>query len=101
VVAKVEWQSGELSPRVRVIVTNMTRGAEQVVAFYSHRGTADQWKEGKNAGTWSRPSCHRFAANAVQLQLYVLADNLANFLRTWRCRSPSSMGRLRRCVTGW
>ena len=51
--------------------------------FYNHRGTAEQWiKEGKNAVTWTRLSCHRFAANAVRLQLHALAYNLANFLRT-------------------
>ena len=32
--------------------------------------------------TWTRLSCHRFAANAVRLQLHALAYNLANFLRT-------------------
>ena len=39
-------------------------------------------EEGKNAVTWTRLSCHRFAANAVRLQLHALAYNLANFLRT-------------------
>jgi len=83
VVAKVEWHPGELYPRVGFIVTNMTRAAERVVAFYNQRGTAEQWiKEGKNAVTWTRLSCHRFAANAVRLQLHALAYNLANFLRT-------------------
>jgi hypothetical protein len=83
VVAKVEWHPGELYPRVGFIVTNMTRSAERVVAFYNQRGTAAQWiKEGKNAVTWTRLSCHRFAANAVPLQLHALAYNLANFLRT-------------------
>jgi len=83
VVAKVEWHPGELYPRVGFIVTNMTRPAERVVAFYNQRGTAEQWiKEGKNAVTWTRLSCHRFAANAVRLQLHALAYNLANFLRT-------------------
>ena len=83
VVAKVEWHPGELYPRVGFIVTNMTRSAERVVAFYNHRGTAEQWiKEGKNAVTWTRLSCHRFAANAVRLQLHALAYNLANVLRT-------------------
>ena len=83
VVAKVEWHSGELYPRVGFIVTNMTRPAERVVMFYNHRGTAEQWiKEGKNAVAWTRLSCHRFAANAVRLQLHALAYNLANFLRT-------------------
>ena len=83
VVAKVEWHPGELYPRVGFIVTNMTRPAERVVMFYNHRGTAEQHiKEGKNAVNWTRLSCHRFAANAVRLQLHGLAYNLANFLRT-------------------
>jgi hypothetical protein len=83
VVAKVEWHPGELYPRVGFIVTNMTRPAERVVAFYNQRGTAEQHiKEGKNAVTWTRLSCHSFKANAVRLQLHALAYNLANFLRT-------------------
>jgi hypothetical protein len=54
-----------------------------VVALYNQRGTAEQHiKEGKNAVTWTRLSCMRFAANAVRLQLYALAYNLASFLRT-------------------
>jgi len=83
VVAKVEWHPGELYPRVGFVVTNLTRPAKRVVAFYNQRGTAEQWiKEGKNAVTWTRLSCHRFAANAVRLQLHALAYNLGNFLRT-------------------
>src|SRR5215472_14829401 len=83
VVAKVEWHPGELYPRVGFIVTSMAGPAERVVAFYNQRGTAEQWiKEGKNAVIWTRLSCHRFAANAVRLQLHALAYNLANFLRT-------------------
>jgi hypothetical protein len=74
---------GELYPRVGFIVTNMTRPAERVTLFYNQRGTAEQHiKEGKNAIVWTRLSCHRFAANAVRLQLHALAYNLANFLRT-------------------
>lgn len=83
VVAKVEWHPGELYPRVGFIVTNMTRPPERVTLFYNQRGTAEQHiKEGKNAITWTRLSCHRFASNAVRLQLHALAYNLANFLRT-------------------
>ncbi len=83
VVAKVEWHPGELYPRVGFIVTNMTRPAERVVAFYNQRGTAEQWiKEGKNAIKWTRLSCCSFPANAVRLQLHALAYNLANFMRT-------------------
>lgn len=83
VVAKVEWHPGELYPRVGFIVTNLGRPAERVVAFYSHRGTAEQHiKEGKNAIKWTRLSCRKFRANAVRLQLHALAYNLANFMRT-------------------
>jgi hypothetical protein len=72
-----------MSVNVGFVVTNMTRPAERVVAFYNQRGTAEQWiKEGKNAVAWTRLSCHRFAANAVRLQLHALAYNMANFLRT-------------------
>src|SRR5215211_5921335 len=74
VVAKIEWHPGELLPRVGFIVTNLTRPAERVVAFYNHRGTAEQWiKEGKAAVRWTRLSCRDFAANAVRLQLHALA----------------------------
>jgi Transposase DDE domain group 1 len=83
VVAKVEWHQGELYPRVGFIVTNLTRAAERAVKFYNGRGTAEQWiKEGKLALRWTRLSCRAFRANAVRLQLFALAYNLANFLRT-------------------
>jgi Transposase DDE domain group 1 len=83
VVAKVEWHPGELNPRVGFIVTNLSRPAERVVAFYNGRGTAEQWiKEGKNAMKWTQLSCCSFAANAVRLPLHALAYNLANFMRT-------------------
>jgi hypothetical protein len=83
VVAKVEWHPGELYPRVGFIVTNLARPAERVVAFYNQRGTCEQFiKEGKGAVKWTRLSCRTFAANAVRLQLHVLAYNLGNFMRT-------------------
>ena len=83
VVAKVEWHPGELYPRVGFIIANLARPAERVVAFYNQRGTAEQWiKEGKGAIKWTRLSCRTFAANAVRLQLHVLAYNLGNFMRT-------------------
>ncbi|TLN21536.1 IS1380 family transposase [bacterium] len=82
VVAKVEWHQGELFPRVGFIVTNLSTGAKGVVHFYNGRGTAEQWiKEGKYALNWTRLSCHRFDANQVRLQLFILAYNLGNFLR--------------------
>jgi hypothetical protein len=89
VIAKIEWHPGELYPRVGFIVTNLSRPAERVVAFYNQRGTAEQWiKEGKGAIRWTRLSCRSFAANAVRLQLHALAYNLGNFLRTLATPEP-------------
>jgi hypothetical protein len=83
VVARVEWHQGELCPRVGFIVTNLKRPAERIAKFYNGRGTAEQWiKEGKLALRWTRLSCHAFRHNAVRLQLFALAYNLANFLRS-------------------
>jgi len=82
VIAKVEWHRGELFPRVGFIVTNLSAKPAGVVHFYNGRGTAEQWiKEGKYALNWTRLSCHRFVANQVRLQLFILAYNLGNFLR--------------------
>ena len=89
VIAKVEWHPGELYPRVGFIVTNMSRPAERVVAFYNKRGTCEQWiKEGKSAIKWTRLSCRTFGANAVRLQLHALAYNLGNFLRARATPEP-------------
>ena len=89
VVAKVEWHPGELCPRIGFIVTNMSRRAEKVIAFYNKSGTCEQWiKEGKGAINWTRLSCRSFAANAVRLQLHALAYNLGNFLRTLATPEP-------------
>ena len=82
VVAKVAWHRGELFPRVGFIVTNLALAPQGVVHFYNGRGKAEQWiKEGKYALNWTRLSCHRFVANQVRLQLFILAYNLGNFLR--------------------
>ena len=65
-----------------VFVTNLKWHAKTVVRFYNRRGTAEQWvKEGKNAVKWTKLSCRRFKDNAARLQLFALADNLANSLR--------------------
>src|SRR5215213_1822972 len=63
--------------------TNQTRPAERISKFYNGRGTAERWiKEGKLALRWTRLSCRAFRDNAVRLQLFALAYNLANFLRS-------------------
>ncbi len=88
-IAKVEWHPGEHYPRVGFIVTNLSRPAERVVAFYNKRGTCEQWtKEGEGAIKWTRLSCRTFAANAVRLQLHALAYNLGNFLRALATPEP-------------
>ena len=82
VVAKVEWHSGELFPRVGFIVTNLGRKPSNVTKFYNQRGKCEQWiKEGKLALSWTRLSCMRFICNQVRLALFVLAYNLGNFIR--------------------
>jgi hypothetical protein len=42
VVAKVEFHTGELFPRVGFIVTNLETPSRAVVRFYNKRGTAEQ-----------------------------------------------------------
>ena len=82
VVAKVEFHSGELFPRVGFIVTNLEADSRAVVRFYNKRGTAEQWiKEGKQAVKMTRLSCHRFRSNEVRLWLSVIAYNLGNLWR--------------------
>ena len=89
VIAKVEWHPGELYPRVGFIVTNMSRPAERVVAFYNKRGTCEQWiKEGKGCDQVDAAVVQTFAANAVRLQLHALAYNLGNFFRTLATPEP-------------
>jgi len=82
VVAKVEFHSGELFPRVGFIVTNLETDSRAVVRFYNKRGTAEQWiREGKQAVKMTRLSCHRFRSNEVRLWLSVIAYNLGNLRR--------------------
>src|SRR5689334_16863788 len=46
-------------------------------------GRVEQWiKEGKRAPRWTRLSRRAFRDNAVRLQLFALAYNLADFLRS-------------------
>ena len=72
-----------LYPRVGFIVTNLKRPAERVSKFYNGRGTAEQWiREDKLTLRWTRLSCRACAHHAVRLQLFALAYNLANFLRS-------------------
>ena len=102
VVAKVEGHPGERFPRVGFIVTNLSRPAERVIAFYNQRGTAEQYiKEGKNAINWTRLSCHGFRNNearcvgwsAARLGIQLGQRSREAFLRLIDARSP--------CPTEW
>jgi len=87
VVAKVEWLPGELYPRVGFIVTNLSRPAERVVAFYNQRGTAEQHiKEGKNAIKWTRLSRRKFRNNEIRLQLHAMPTISPTSRGRWRCQ---------------
>ena len=92
VIAKVELHPGELYPRVGFVVTNMSRPAERVVAFYNKRGTAEQWiKEGKGAIKWTRLSCRTFAANACVSSFMRSLTTSATSCARWRRRSRSRL----------
>jgi hypothetical protein len=82
VIAKIEWNAGELFPRVNFVFTNLLWKSSNVVKFYNKRGTAEQWiKEGKYALNWMGLSCQDYVDNQVRLQLFTLAYNIGNFLR--------------------
>jgi hypothetical protein len=82
VVAKVEFHCGELFPRVGFIVTNLETDSRAEVRVYNKRGTAEEWiKEGKQAVTMTRISCHLFRSNEVRLLLSLIAYNWGNLWR--------------------
>ena len=94
VVAKVEWHQGELYPRVGFIVTNLTRPAERVSAFYNGRGTAEQWiKEGKNAVSWTRLSCHASGTTPCGCSCTRWPTTSPTSCAPWRCPRRSRSGR--------
>ena len=89
VVAKMEWHQGELFPRIGFIVTNLSYPPKGIVRFYNGRGMAEQWiKEGKYTLNWTRLSCHKFVANHVRLELFILVYNLGNLLRRLALLEP-------------
>ena len=82
VIAKVEWHSGALFPRVGFVVSNLPMEPDWIIRFYNQRGTAEQHiKEGKQAIDWTRLSCNGMAQNEIRLQLHALAYNLGVFLQ--------------------
>ena len=63
-------------PSSRDIVTNLSRPAERVVAFYNKRGTAQPWiKECKGAIKWTRLSCMSFRGRPEMLNDHAIESN--------------------------
>jgi hypothetical protein len=82
VVAKVEWHPSELTPRVGLIVTNLARPAERVVAFYNQRGTAEPWiKIGAKVISHGRYVTFQMAEVAVPRQMFAEILSLIALLR--------------------
>jgi len=85
IIAKVEWHPGELYPRVGFIVTNMSRPAERVVAFYNKRRDVRAMDQG---GQRRDQVDATVIPNVRRLQLHALAYNLGHFLRTLATPEP-------------
>jgi hypothetical protein len=100
VVAKAEWHSGELYPRVGFIVINLSRPVERVVAFYNKRGTCEQWiKEGKTRS--SGRACRAARPPPTRCVLHTMAYNLANFMRTLALPEAVAQWSLTSCGRSW
>jgi hypothetical protein len=87
VVAKVEWHPGELYPRVGFIVTNMSRPAENVVAFYN--------KSVERANNGSRRARARSSGRGYHVALLLPTRFGFNFMR-WPTISVIFCARWRR-----
>jgi hypothetical protein len=98
VIARVE--ASDRGTDSRFVVTNLAGAPRWLYeAVYCARGRAEQWiKEGKLALRWTRLSCRTFRDNAVRLQLFALAYNLANFLRSLVLPTRWRSGRSRPCA---
>lgn len=81
-ICKIEWNSGELFPRIGFIVSNSRLTAGEIVKVCNGRGEVEnRIKEGKNTLRWDKTSCHSFDANHARLKMGVLAYNLLHLIR--------------------
>jgi hypothetical protein len=77
VVCKVEKPTNQLIHMFTFIVTNMDSSPEQLIKFYSKRGTMENFiKESKNGFDFAAVSSADKITNANRLQLHALAYNL-------------------------
>ena len=96
VIAKVEWHPGELYPRVGFIVTNMSRPAERVVAFYNKRGTASNGSRKAKVRSSGR-GCHAGRAPPTRCGSSFMRSPTISAISCarWRRQSRSRTGRCR------
>ncbi|MPQ44581.1 transposase, partial [Clostridium tarantellae] len=77
------------------VVTNMTLPPEQLIMFYSNRGTMENFiKESKNGFALDSMSSTSFLANANKLQLSLLAYNFNNWFRRLALSNKSKTNRI-------
>ena len=91
VVAKVEWNPGELYPRVGFIVTNMSRPAESVVAFYTSAARVNNGSRKARARSDGPgfPAAHSPPKRCgFGFMRSLTTYNLGNFLRTLATPEP-------------
>ena len=82
VVVKIEKPEGQMVYNYTFIVTNMTSSPEDVIRFYSKRGTMENFiKESKNGFGFKTLSSTQYIANANKLQISLLAYNFNNWFR--------------------
>ena len=96
VIAKVEWHPGELYPRVGFIVTNMSRPAERVVAFYNKRGTPSNGSRKARVRSSGR-GCHAGRSPPTRCVCSFMRSPTISAISCarWRRRSRSRTGRCR------
>lgn len=71
-----------IGPDERFLVTNSTRPANEVYAFYAERGQEENWIKDFKLGLKSgRLSCTSFAANELRLLIFGVAYQLLHELR--------------------
>lgn len=82
VVCKMEKPYGQMIHLYTFVVTNMDSSPEDLIKFYSKRGTMENFiKESKNGFDFSAVSSSTKIVNANNLQVHALAYNIFNWFR--------------------
>ncbi len=93
VIVKVEKPYNQLTNQYAFIVTNRDLSPEELIKFYRHRGTMENFiKEGKSGFNFASTPSKDKVVNANHLLLHVLAYNLFNHFK--RLVLPESMKKM-------